>query len=103
MRAKSPEKQKKVHAAMTKEQFCTFLESIGFNLKELSLVTKIPYRTLQDYKSGARGIPGRVADQLQAELVKERKICRQLHRNIKRHIESEYPNGFASAPGEDEE
>lgn len=66
-------------------------------------MTSIPYRTLQDYKSGERGIPGRVADRLQAELVKERKICRQLHRNIKKHIEDEYPHGFASEIEEDEE
>lgn len=103
MRAKTLQKQKKLHAVMTKEQFCIFLKSIGFNLKELSLVTSIPYRTLQDYKSGARGIPERVADKLQKELIKERKIRRWVYRNIEKHIEKEFPHGFASAPEEVEE
>lgn len=73
---------------------------MGFSLKELSIVTKIPYRTLQDYEYGQRGIPNRVARLLREEAAKEKRIKAALYKGIEQRVEQEFPNGFASEVNE---
>lgn len=69
---------------------------MGFSLKELSVVTKIPDRTLQDYEYGERKIPNRIAERLREEAAKEKRIKAALYRGIEQRVEREFPNGFVS-------
>ena len=96
MRVKLPAKSAKVHASMNSMQFRTLRESMRFSLVELSVVISIPYRTLQDYEYGKRRIPGRVADLMQKEYKRERRIMNQILRGIEKRIDQELPAGFAS-------
>lgn len=73
---------------------------MGFSLSELSIVTKIPYRTLQDYEYGQRGIPNRVARLLREEAAKEKRIKAALYKGIEQRVEQEFPNGFVSESDE---
>lgn len=103
MRAKVVKKTAKVHANMDSMQFRTLRESMRFSLVELSVVISIPYRTLQDYEYGKRRIPGRVADLMQKEFRRERRIMQQILAGIDKRIEQEFPNGFASEVTRDSE
>ena len=90
---KTTKKQQKSHA-MTAEAMHILVAGMGFNLRELSAVTHIPYRTLQDYYYGARAIPAQVAEKLREEARKEIEICNQVHADLERHIAEAYPQRF---------
>ena len=96
MRVKPIAKSAKVHASMTSMQFRMVRELMRFSLVELSIVTKIPYRTLQDYEYGKRSIPAMVVEQLRQEYKRERRIMNQILRGIEKRIDQELPAGFAS-------
>lgn len=81
MRAKHTEKAQETHA-MSAKDMREIVQRMGFNLKELSLITSIPYRTLQDYYYGARSIPGCVADQLRQEYKKEIQARNEVYAGI---------------------
>ena len=89
-------KTKKSTRIMNNIDMRNLRESMGFSLKDISMVTKIPYRTLQDYEYGERSIPNRVARQLQAEAAKEKRIKAALYKGIEQRVEREFPNGFVS-------
>lgn len=89
-------KTKKSTRIMNNVDMRNLRESMGFSLKELSIVTKIPYRTLQDYEYGQRGIPNRVARLLREEAAKEKRIKTALYKGIEQRVEQEFPNGFVS-------
>lgn len=67
-----------------------------FTLKELSVVTGIPYRTLQDYEYGKRGIPGRVAVLMRDEAARCKRIRQQIMAGIDRRVQQEFPSKFMS-------
>ncbi len=77
-------------------------QQMGFSLRDLSAVTSIKYRTLQDYEGGQRKIPEKVAQRLLAEQVKEQQIKAELIAAQEARLDREFPNGIASAPGEQE-
>lgn len=90
---KSAKNNTKSHA-MTPEAMRILVAGMGFNLRELSAVTRIPYRTLQDYYYGARAIPAHVAEKLREEARKEIEICNEVHADLERHIAEAYPQRF---------
>lgn len=79
------------------------LEEMRFSLKDLEAVTKIPYRTLQNYKGGQRAIPQEFADALRAEQIKERQIKAELAAAMEARLDREYPNGIRSLPADENE
>ena len=91
-------KSSKVHATMTSSQFRSLRECMRFSLVDLSVVTKIPYRTLQDYEYGKRNIPARIADLLRREYKLEMKIMAKVLRGIDQRIDAEFPDGIQSEP-----
>lgn len=102
MRAKSMKKTPKIHA-MQPEEMKQILESMRFGLVDLAAVTKIPYRTLQDYLAGKRSIPQHVAKQLRNEAAKEKRIKEWLYKKMERDIAKEFPNGISSETSKEDE
>lgn len=98
---KATKNNAKSHAPMTAQNMQSLVDQMGFNLKELQLITKIPYRTLQDYYYGARSIPPHVADLLMQEAKKEEQIRAEIYAGIEIHIAEAYPNGFTTSAEED--
>ncbi len=87
-------KSQKVHA-MSKEDMRAIRLDMRFSLRDLSAVTGIPYRTLQDYEGGQRSIPTKVATLLRAEQIKCRQIRAAVHAGIDEDIARSYPNGIS--------
>lgn len=73
MRTKSDKNTTKLHA-LTPENMRLIVSGIGYSLAELSACMGIPYRTIQDYYYGKRGIPVSFSDKLREESAKIIKI-----------------------------
>lgn len=58
---------RKKKPAMTAAELKTLRLDIRFDKVSLGLNLGVPYRTLQDYESGARGIPVTFAEKMRAE------------------------------------
>lgn len=101
VRTKPRQKTGKVHAAMTPEKMRQLRKIMGFSLRDLAAVMRIPYRTLQDYEYGARRISACFATKLEAELERELRIQHELHVLIDQRISEEHPHGIPSAPERD--
>ena len=69
MRTKSAKNAQESHA-LTAEHMRLIVAGIGYSLAELSACMGIPYRTLQDYYYGKRGIPAEFAGRLRDEAAK---------------------------------
>lgn len=52
-------------------EFKELLERSGMNMKQFSDYFKIPYRTVQDWKSGARKCPDYLLSLIQYKIEKE--------------------------------
>lgn len=90
-------KTTKIHA-MTKEEMKQLRNDMRFGLVDLAAVTKIPYRTLQDYEAGKRSIPPHVAELLRKEAAKEKRIKKWFYKKMERDIAKEFPNGIPFEP-----
>lgn len=53
------------------EKFREVLENSGMNMKQFSDYFEIPYRTVQDWKSGARKFPDYLLSLIQYKIEKE--------------------------------
>lgn len=53
-------------------EFKDILKQSGMNMKQYSEYFKIPYRTVQDWKSGARKCPTYLLDLMEYKLKKEK-------------------------------
>lgn len=73
-------------------------KAVGFSLRDLAAVTGTPYRTVQDYEYGRRGISTAFAARVVVELEREQQIRMALYEDIDRRIELEYPHGIPSEP-----
>lgn len=69
-------------------------EEMGFSLRDLAAVMKVPYRTLQNYEGGQRNIPKEFASRLRAEQARQRKIMDEVCAFIDRDIAQAHPNGI---------
>lgn len=81
MRTKSAKKTENSHA-LTSENMRLIVSGIGYSLAELSACMGIPYRTLQDYYYGKRGIPAEFAGRLRAEAAKIVQIRNEVFASI---------------------
>lgn len=98
MRTKPTKKTAKVHAVMQPEEMRLLREEMRFSLRDLSVVLGVPYRTLQDYEYGNRGIPLGFAMLLKREAESWSRFRREFYKNIDRRIAAEHPHGIPSAP-----
>lgn len=96
MRAKPLKNSRKVHAAMQPDEMRKLRNEMMFSLKDLSVVLQIPYRTLQDYEYGKRGIPPYFAELIIVEAANMRMLREVLYQNIDQRVAEEYPHGFPS-------
>lgn len=65
-----------------------------FSLRDMAAVTGIPYRTLQDYEGGQRGIPTEFAELLRDLLAEQEQIRQEVFAGIEADIARSYPNGI---------
>jgi DNA-binding transcriptional regulator YiaG len=101
VRTKPAQNNKKVHAAMEPERMLLLRKWIGFSLRDLAAVMRIPYRTLQDYEYGKRRIPDSFAVRFEAEIEREARIKAEVYQSIERRIAEEHPDGIPSEPEHD--
>ena len=72
-------------------------EEMGFSLRDLAAVMKMPYRTLQNYEGGQRNIPQEFSKALKAEQAKTAQIRAEVYAGIAADIARSYPHGIRSA------
>ena len=103
MRAGFNKNSGKVHAAMQPGTLRGLRKGVGFSLRDLAAVTGTPYRTVQDYEYGKRGIPATFAATVIHELERDMVIRAELYRDMELRINREWPDGIPSEPESDDE
>jgi hypothetical protein len=80
--------------AMTPEELKGLRLEMRYDLASLSYLLVIPYRTLQDYEAGKRGIPASFAEKMKAAHKADRDYMRRAARRLDKEFTRMYPRGF---------
>lgn len=81
---------------MTPAELKALRLEICFDKASLGLNLGVPYRTLQDYESGARGIPASFAEKMRAEHARQVAYMAERRRLLDIELDRMYPHGFLS-------
>lgn len=82
---------------MTAAELKAMRLEMKFDKASLALTLSVPYRTLQDYESGARGISDSFADKMRAAHAKDRAFMAGLPDRVEQELQRTFPHGIPSA------
>jgi hypothetical protein len=82
--------------AMTAADLLRLRREMNYDKASLSLLLDIPYRTLQDYEAGERGIPASFAGKMKAAHKADRRYMAAMSKALDKEFARQYPHGIRS-------
>lgn len=93
---KTNKSTRKKELVMKPEELLKLRQEIRFDKASLARNLSTPYRTLQDYESGARPIPAAFADKVRTEHTRQLAFMADRMQQLEQELDRTWPRGIPS-------